>query len=100
PTDKHQSTHRTWTPMAPPDEHGTRRKCGPFPRSGHPAPISSFHFITTAPATRKGRRQGGAGQTIQPFARLQEEALSTVTARRFCDQQEMSLQTATGRSLP
>jgi hypothetical protein len=25
---------------------------------------------------------------------------STVTARRFCDQQEMSLQTATGRSLP
>ena len=26
--------------------------------------------------------------------------LSTVTARRFCDQQEMSSQTATGRSLP
>lgn len=26
--------------------------------------------------------------------------LSTVTARRFCDQQEMSLQVATGRSLP
>src|SRR5690606_26550338 len=25
---------------------------------------------------------------------------STVTARRFCDQQEMSSQTATGRSLP
>ena len=24
----------------------------------------------------------------------------TVTARRFCDQQEMSLHTATGRSLP
>ena len=31
---------------------------------------------------------------------LYEEAFSTVTARRFCDQQEMSLQTATGRSLP
>lgn len=30
----------------------------------------------------------------------QELAFSTVTARRFCDQQEMSLQTATGRSLP
>jgi hypothetical protein len=29
-----------------------------------------------------------------------ELALSTVTARRFCDQHEMSLQTATGRSLP
>jgi hypothetical protein len=30
----------------------------------------------------------------------QELALSTVTERRFCDQHEMSLQTATGRSLP
>ena len=30
----------------------------------------------------------------------QELAFNTVTARRFCDQQEMSLQTATGRSLP
>src|ERR1700747_3471386 len=29
-----------------------------------------------------------------------ELAFSTVTARRFWDQQEMSLQTATGRSLP
>jgi hypothetical protein len=29
-----------------------------------------------------------------------ELALSTVTARRFCDQHEMSLHTATGRSLP
>ena len=31
---------------------------------------------------------------------LYEMALSTVTARRFCDQQEISLHTATGRSLP
>ena len=31
---------------------------------------------------------------------LQELAFSTVTARRFCDQHEMSLHTATGRSLP
>ena len=30
----------------------------------------------------------------------QAPAFSTVTARRFCDQHEMSLQTATGRSLP
>jgi hypothetical protein len=29
-----------------------------------------------------------------------ELAFSTVTARRFCDQHEMSLHTATGRSLP
>jgi hypothetical protein len=32
--------------------------------------------------------------------KAQAPAFSTVTARRFCDQQEMSLQTATGRSLP
>src|SRR5262245_8053500 len=38
-----------------------------------------------------------------PFPRVslaQELVLSTVTARRFCDQQEISLHTATGRSLP
>jgi hypothetical protein len=29
-----------------------------------------------------------------------DSAPSTVTARRFCDQQEMSLHTATGRSFP
>lgn len=32
--------------------------------------------------------------------KLYELTPSTVTARRFCDQHEMSLQTATGRSLP
>ena len=41
----------------------------------------------------------GAGKTL-PVERFYEFAFSTVTARRFCDQQEMSLQTATGRSLP
>jgi hypothetical protein len=38
-----------------------------------------------------------------PFPRVscgQELVLSTVTARRFCDQHEISLHTATGRSLP
>ena len=35
-------------------------------------------------------------QNAKPY----ELAFSTVTARRFCDQHEMSLQTATGRSLP
>ena len=34
------------------------------------------------------------------WTKRQELAFSTVTERRFCDQQEMSLQTATGRSLP
>lgn len=31
---------------------------------------------------------------------LRRSYWTTVTARRFCDQQEMSLQIATGRSLP
>jgi hypothetical protein len=43
---------------------------------------------------RKRRRR------ILRQANAQELAFRTVTARRFCDQHEMSLQTATGRSLP
>ena len=42
----------------------------------------------------------GAGENLGKLELAQELAFSTVTARRFCDQQEMSLQTATGRSLP
>ena len=40
--------------------------------------------------------------TVRPASQLRLTAmlLSTVCARRFCDQHEMSLQTATGRSLP
>jgi hypothetical protein len=34
------------------------------------------------------------------FGYQEPAPLSTVTARRFCDQQEMSSQVATGRSLP
>jgi hypothetical protein len=41
----------------------------------------------------------GAGDCIEASL-PQELAFSTVTARRFCDQQEISLHTATGRSLP
>ncbi|CAL75084.1 hypothetical protein BRADO1177 [Bradyrhizobium sp. ORS 278] len=41
-----------------------------------------------------------AGFISNQFVQLYELAFSTVTARRFCDQQEMSLHTATGRSLP
>ena len=41
----------------------------------------------------------GAGEDLGE-AIVQELAFRTVTARRFCDQHEMSLQTATGRSLP
>jgi hypothetical protein len=37
---------------------------------------------------------------LQPTVSRYELTPKTVTARRFCDQQEISLQTATGRSLP
>src|SRR3954453_1951110 len=42
---------------------------------------------------------GDAGFISNELVQLHELAFSTVTARRFCDQHEMSLQTATGRSL-
>ncbi len=42
----------------------------------------------------------GAGDKLFEKANAQELAFKTVTARRFCDQHEMSLHTATGRSLP
>ena len=50
-------------------------------------------------------KANGAPEEAPPpsndFEKVQElPPLSTVTARRFCDQQEMSSQTATGRSLP
>ena len=41
-----------------------------------------------------------AEETARAYERASWRLLSTVWARRFCDQQEMSLQTATGRSLP
>ena len=49
-----------------------------------------------------GQNETGARRRRQIVVdqRIHELALRTVTARRFCDQQEMSLQTATGRSLP
>jgi hypothetical protein len=50
-----------------------------------------------------GQSETGAPRAPEIQAGLREAyelAFSTVTARRFCDQQEMSLQTATGRSLP
>ena len=53
-------------------------------------------------ASHATRRTLLASTCIGPrqMARGYELALSTVTARRFCDQHEMSLHTATGRSLP
>jgi hypothetical protein len=49
---------------------------------------------------KHSRRPKAPAVPFPRVARAQELVLSTVTARRFCDQQEMSLHTATGRSLP
>ena len=52
-------------------------------------------------ASNANRRPFGAPAfALKTRVEDQEVAPSTVTARRFCDQHEMSLQTATGRSLP
>jgi len=64
------------------------------------AGIPEFIEQRQAPSRQnKTGAQGGAGGTLGNQIAY-ELAFNTVTARRFCDQQEMSLQTATGRSLP
>jgi hypothetical protein len=59
---------------------------------------------TNTRAIRAAKNKAGAPRApainLVRLRTLYELAFSTVTARRFCDQQEMSLQTATGRSLP
>jgi hypothetical protein len=58
-------------------------------------PVPAIHVLRNY---RKTRMPG-----IKPdmtALKAYELTPSTVTARRFCDQHEMSLQTATGRSLP
>src|SRR5580704_5496130 len=55
--------------------------------------------VSAPPQPKSPRPHGEAIDLVDPLG-VQELALSTVTARRFCDQQEMSSQTATGRSLP
>ena len=53
-----------------------------------------------APRARRMRRKGRMGAASSGRRQLSGAPFSTVTARRFCDQQEMSSHTATGRSLP
>ena len=64
---------------------------------------TSAKFCFAAPVNEKGGRSGRLLEQVL-LIRLrnvsQLPALSAVTARRFCDQQEMSSQTATGLSLP
>ncbi len=57
---------------------------------------SGFHL----PAKIKPAPEGAGFEFCEGLRCAQAPAFSTVTARRFCDQQEMSLHTATGRSLP
>src|SRR5882757_1169853 len=60
-----------------------------------------FPAFVSGTRTEKGGHWPPFAQWCCKFATYQEPApLSVVTARRFCDQQEMSSQTATGRSLP
>src|SRR5262249_24463161 len=51
-------------------------------------------------APKHNRRPKAPAVPFPRVAFVHELVLSTVTARRFCDQHEMSLHTATGRSLP
>ena len=51
-------------------------------------------------ATAPSPRFAGEGDPASAIEIYDWPPWTTVTARRFCDQQEMSLQTATGRSLP
>ena len=69
-----------------------------YPRRFPPLEPAS-QSITGGGLSKNNRRHQGAGCPLPPHLAY-ELALSTVTARRFCDQHEMSLQTATGRSLP
>jgi hypothetical protein len=76
----------------------------PPQRPAHPEPdLSGTRHdppsLTDGEVPKNNRRHQGAGCPLPPYLSY-ELALSTVTARRFCDQHEMSLQTATGRSLP
>ena len=71
---------------------GVRRNCDCWNSETAILQANSCDQIKPAPK--------GAGDRSVRIRNAQELAFSTVTARRFCDQQEMSLQTATGRSLP
>ena len=71
-----------------------------IPKSGNRFSDKIMPKLTAIPKQNR-RPDGGAGLSVSVAARpAYEVAPRTVTARRFCDQHEMSLQTATGRSLP
>ena len=83
-----------------PRRRGACRQYGTAPRFRRAASAFSGPLqVTKFERKRVGRRRGAA-RSSQKREVVQELAPSTVTARRFCDQQEMSSHTATGRSLP
>jgi len=60
-------------------------------------PVPAIHVLLRHSKEHvDARHKAGHDCGNQPY----ELTPRTVTARRFCDQQEISLQTATGRSLP
>ena len=71
-----------------------------MPRNGAGrGPVNRSHPVKRR--STPGESAANVGFTFFPLRRqLSGEPFSTVTARRFCDQHEMSSQTATGRSLP
>jgi hypothetical protein len=60
----------------------------------------AIDFARKRHAFKQNRRPKAPAVNFEENRSRQELAFNTVTARRFCDQHEMSLQTATGRSLP
>ena len=71
------------------------RRCAARMRGGAKTSAARVRSATVA------RNLGLHGKLRRyPGPRPRSRELSTVCARRFCDQHEMSLQTATGRSLP
>ena len=69
-------------------------------RAGAQNVTAAREAAVAAIVERRSQRGRGLNHAEAPVLTRYELALMTVTARRFCDQQEMSLQTATGRSLP
>ncbi|TXN34470.1 hypothetical protein FV232_21730 [Methylobacterium sp. WL30] len=80
---------------AAPDASAGRVAAGAVPRSPLPR-----YARPRRPRCGGGRMAGSSGDEGRACGQLPAPRSSTVTARRFCDQHEMSLQTATGRSLP
>ena len=75
------------------------KKKAPGPINGSGRSCLQFALDLLAPA-RESRVVENSGRPARWSGRLREFYWTTVTARRFWLQHEMSLQIATGRSLP